>query len=314
MSVKVKRGTSYSKYGYLFVAPLVIGTLAFILYPIFNMIWLSFRNTQLLTGRNDFVGISNYTRLLGDANVRDSIFITWKIWLWNFIPQLASALVLSVWFTSLRLKVRGVGVWRAIFYLPNLLMPATIAVMCAELLGYAGPINQILVRSGLIETAINFARSPTYMQGTVAFVQWWMWFGHTVIIIMAGLSSISPSLYESAYVDGASGPRIFFKITLPLLKPIMLYILVTSLVGGMQMFDVPFVMTDGRGAPMGSLATMNIRMMNFYESQGRPVGYAAAMGMIIFIITVSVSVVINLLLRKRNDDMVPKRRRRGGTA
>lgn len=310
MKTGSKKVLNVNFYAYLFVAPFLLGILAFTLYPIIYMIYLSFTNTAVLAGVNDFVGFNNYAKILTSQKFLTSIGTTWKIWLCNFIPQIGISLLLAVWFTSVRLKLKAVGVFRAIFYLPNLLMPATIAVLFTTFLGVYGPINQVLVRSGILDSAMDFQRYGNIMQGTVSFIQWWMWFGQTVIIIMAGMTSISPSLYESAIVDGASGGKIFVKITLPLLKPILLYVLITSLVGGMQMFDIPYLMTDGKGAPDGALATMNVFMYNYLQTDDRYIGLASTVGMCIFVITVTVAMILFFLMRNRSDE--PKKKKKGG--
>ena len=178
----------------------------------------------------------------------------------NFIPQIGIAIIVSVWFTSTRLKLRAVGLWRAIYFLPNLLMPAAIAALFFSLFSFYGPMNQMMVRSGIQSEAVHYLQNVTLTRGLVIFIQWWMWFGSTMIIIMAGMTAISVSLYESAMVDGANGWQMFSRITVPLLKPILIYIFVTSLVGGMQMFDIPFLLTDGRGSPSESILTNNILM------------------------------------------------------
>ncbi|WDU83440.1 carbohydrate ABC transporter permease [Caloramator sp. Dgby_cultured_2] len=103
-----------------------------------------------------FIGLGNFKKLFEDRFFIQSFLNTWKIWLINFIPQIGIAMLLAVWFTSTRLKIRFVGFWRTIFYLPNILMPATIAVLFFNLFSYYGPVNQIGVRIGLFKDAIDF--------------------------------------------------------------------------------------------------------------------------------------------------------------
>jgi multiple sugar transport system permease protein len=217
----------------------------------------------------------------------------------NFIPQIGIALLLSVWFTSTRLKIKGGGFWRMFFYLPNLMMPSAIAALFFSLFSFYGPVNQFLVRADLLPQAIDFIRSPSVMRGLVVFIQWWMWFGQTTILLMAGMTSISVAVYEAATIDGASMWQMFKYITLPLIKPVMIYVLVTSLVGGMQMFDIPFLLTDGRGSPANSILTNNILMyMKFRSSQGH-IGAASSVGVVVFIMTTFVALLIFYLLREK---------------
>ena len=106
-------------YGYLFIAPFIIAFLIFGLYPVYNTLYLSFTDTTLLGGEGSFVGLKNFQRLFADDVFVNTVKNTWMIWLLNFIPQMIIAMVLAVWFTSVRLKIRSVGLWRAIFFLPN---------------------------------------------------------------------------------------------------------------------------------------------------------------------------------------------------
>ena len=242
----------------------------------------------------------NYTRLFADNVFLTAIKNTWLLWILNFIPQIGIAMLLSVWFTNARLRIRGVGVWRALFYLPNLLMPAAVAALFFSLFSYYGPVNQFLVRSGFMTEAKQFLQDPTVARGLVIFIQWWMWFGVTIIILMAGMTSISISLYEAAMVDGATAMQMFTRITLPLLKPILIYIFVTSMVGGMQMFDIPYLLTDGRGSPSQSILTNNILMyMKFSSAQGH-IGAASAVGVMVFIMTCLCALGIFYFLRDKD--------------
>jgi multiple sugar transport system permease protein len=121
-----------------------------------------------------------------------------------------------------------------------------------------------------------------------------------MIILMAGMTSIPIPLYEAAMVDGASVWQMFTRITLPLLKPILIYIFVTSLVGGMQMFDIPFLLTDGRGSPLSSIQTNNILMyMKFASSKGH-IGAASSVGVLIFIMTSVCALGVFYFLRDRD--------------
>ena len=289
-------------YGYLFIAPFVIGFLLFGLYPVYNTLYLSFTDTTLMSSEANFVGLKNFERLFADDVFTDAVKNTWKIWLFNFIPQIGIAMLVSVWFTSTRLRLRAVGAFRAVYFLPNLLMPAAVAALFFSLFSFYGPVNQFMVRNGILPEAMEFLQNPTIARGLVVFIQWLMWFGQTLIIVMAGMTSISLSLYESAMVDGANSWQMFWRITAPLLKPILIFIFVTSLVGGMQMFDIPFLLTDGNGSPSGSIRTNNILMyMKFSSSKGH-IGAASAVGVVVFLMTTVVALGIFYFLGNRDKE------------
>ena len=287
-------------YGYLFIAPFVLAFLIFGLYPVYNTFYLSFTDTTLMSSEANFVGLQNFERLFADDVFTTAVANTWRIWLLNFIPQIGIAMVLAVWFTSTRLRLRFVGTFRAIYFLPNLLMPAAVAALFFSLFSFYGPVNQFMVRSGILPEAMHYLQDPTITRALVVFIQWWMWFGQTVIIVMAGMTAISIALYESAMVDGASTWQMFWRITVPLLKPILIFIFITSLVGGMQMFDIPYLLTDGRGSPGGSIMTNNILMYLKFSSTRGHIGAAATVGVVVFIMTTIVALGIFFILRDRD--------------
>ena len=287
-------------YGYIFIAPFVIGFLLFGLYPIYNTLALSFTNTTIMSSEAEFIGFQNFERLFADNFFWVAIKTTWLIWILNFIPQIGIALLLSVWFTSTRLRIKAIGVWRAIFYLPNLLVPAAVAALFFSLFSFYGPVNQFMVRAGFLEEAMHFLQNQSVARGLVVFIQWWMWFGQTIIIVMAGMTSIPISLYEAAMVDGASASQMFGRITMPLLKPILIYIFVTSLVGGMQMFDIPYLLTDRRGGPGNAILTNNIHMYLKFSSSKGHIGAASSVGVVVFIMTSICALGIFYFLRDKD--------------
>ena len=298
-AIKHKAKINKNFYGYLFTAPFIIGFLVFSLYPLIYTFYLSLTDMTMMKKSYEFIGFTNFTKLFADKYFLQSLANTWKIWLLNFIPQLGIAMLLAVWFTSTRLKIKFVGFFRTIYYLPNLLMPATIAVLFFNLFSFYGPVNQVIVRGGIVDNALDFFRSSGWTQSILIYIQWWMWFGATLIILMAGMTSISPTYYESAMVDGANSWQMFSRITLPLLRPVLIYVLITSLVGGMQMFDMPYMLTDGRGSPNGSIMTMNVLMYMKFSSNKGHIGAAATVGVMIFIITCAAALLVFKVLKER---------------
>ena len=288
--------------GYLFLLPFVIGFLTFGIYPIIKTFTLSFTNTTIMGGDGNFIGLNNYTRLFADKVFVRAVGNTWLIWILNFIPQILIPLLLAALFTNARLKIRAGGTWRAIFYLPNLLMPVAIAALFSTLFGLYGPVNQFLVGAGILNEAYRFLEDPRVARSLVIFINWWMWFGQTLIILMAGMTSIPLHLYEAAMVDGASAWQMFTRITLPLLKPILIFIFVTAMVGGMQMFDVPFLLTDGRGSPQASIQTSMILMYLKYNSPKGHIGAASAVAVLVFIMTAAVALGVFYALGERGQD------------
>jgi multiple sugar transport system permease protein len=299
-------------WGYFFVAPFVIVFLIFNLYPTIYTFSLAFTNLRGLQADSQFVGLANFSRLIKDQSFWSAIGNTFIMWGWNFVPQLGIALLLSVWLSDVRLNLKGKAVFRALIYMPNLLMAVSVSLLYRSLFGYPnGPLNQFLYSLGLHETvmrggelvsqAFNFFRNVPFSRGLVSFIQWWMWYGQTVILLMAGITSISISLYESAVVDGANSRQTTWFITLPLLRPMMLYILVTSMIGGMQMLDIPMLLTDGRGAPDYQIRTTALYMYNRAFMTPNDYAYGAAISIGMFIITIILALFIFFFLQDRSE-------------
>ncbi len=290
--LKIKRDTK----GYLFILPYFVVLMLLQLYPIFFTMGLSF-TTPINMFENEFAGLSNYQRLFTTELFYKSIFNTMWIWLWNYIPQIIFAILLGVILTSYKLK--GREFLRTVYFLPNLVTAASIGVLFAVLLDWRfGALNHILMALGILSEPYNWLVKPRVMQGAVSFIQWWQWFGYTMIIMMAGLNAISEDLYEAAHIDGASRTQAFFRVTLPLLRPTLIYVMITSLIGGMQIFDIPRVITNGRGAPDNALTTMVLYLYN-QAFKNFNIGYASSVAWILFFIILIFSVLSFRLIRGR---------------
>ena len=272
--------------GYLFILPYFIAMLTFQVYPIIYTFILSLQKPINLI-KSEFVGFDNYSRVFTNELFYQSIGNTFYIWMLNYIPQIVFALLLGVILTNK--NVKGRETLRTIYFLPNLVTASSIGVLFAVLLDWRfGTLNFGLMKLGIISEPINYLSKGWVVQGAVSFIQWWQWFGYTMIIMMAGLNAISSDLYEAAHIDGASRTQAFFKITLPLLKPTLLYVMVTSLIGGLQIFDIPKVLTNGRGAPDNSILTMVLYLYN-QAFKNFNLGYAAALAYALFIIILILS-------------------------
>ncbi|MFL8937344.1 carbohydrate ABC transporter permease [Rossellomorea oryzaecorticis] len=280
-----------NKYGYFFIAPFWIIFLIFSIYPVALTFYYSFTN-YTGSGVAEVVGLANYKRLFTDTYFVEAFFNTWKIWGVNFILQIGLALILALIFSDMRMKLRGLAFFRSIFYLPNLITISSVALLFGILLDWQhGSLNMILLKIGLISEPINWLNEPATAQLSVSLILTWMWFGHSFIVVMAGVSGISKDYYEAALIDGANRWQTFTTITLPLLKPILLYIMITSLIGGLQLFDLPMLLTDGIGSPDGSLNTMVLYLYN-QAFKYNNYGYASAVAYGLFVITLIFSAMV----------------------
>lgn len=322
----MKRKTvEYGKYGYLFILPFFIVYLTFQLYPLLYTIYLSFvEYYQIKLGKfqgPNFNGFKNYVMVLAttkgngdnlevikwfDTMVIKTIGNTILIWVLNFIPQILLALLLASWFTDTVVKLKGQGAFKIMMFMPNIITASSIAVLFYSLFSANGPLAMWMKSVGIIKEGYDFMERPAGTIGLIAFMQFWMWYGNTMIVLIAGILGINPSLYEAAMVDGASSKQQFFSITLPLLKPIIQFSLVTSAIGGLQMYDIPSLFNvdaSFNGLPnyASETITMWIKVLGFTS---KDYGKAAAASMVLFVVTMIISLVFFSVTKERE----PKQR------
>ena len=283
-AVPGKKKRNIESTGYFFVAPFVIAFIIFSVYPVLRTFYLSFTDYKGF-GDAALTGGVNYLRVLQDKFFWRSLWNTAKIWSVNIVLQLGLALALTIVFSDIKYKIRGLAGFRALYYLPNLIAATSVAFLFKTLLDWRyGTLNQILVGSGAVGSPVNWLGSTATAPYVISVISAWMWFGNSFIMLMAGVQGISKDYFEAAAIDGAGRMKTFTRITLPLLKPIMLYVGITSLIGGLQMFDLPFLISGGTaGNPSGSTQTVVMYLYKFgFETN--QVGYASAIAYVLFII------------------------------
>lgn len=296
---KTKKLKNENFLGYAFIMPFLIVFLTFSIYPIIKTLMLSFTDYAGY-GEPIFNGLSNYQQLLSDPMFYNAFGNTIKMWGINIVLQMGLAFALMLIFSDIKYKMKGLKVYRAIFYLPNLIAATSVAFLFSSLLDWQyGSFNQMLMSAGLIDTKINWLGQPGTAIIVVGVIGAWMWFGSTFIVLMAGVQGISKEYFEAAHIDGANRWQVFTKITLPLLKPILLYVALTSFIGGIQMFDIPFLLTDGIGAPFGALNTVVMYLFNTAFKYNN-VGYAAAIAYGLFFVIAISSVFIFKTMYRTN--------------
>lgn len=284
---------SYSKWGYIFIAPFFLAFLVFTLYPLFFTIYNSFFEHFFIGLQRHgpyFIGLDNYTQVLGSGQLVTYFENTLIMWMLGFIPQIAVSLLLAAWFTDLRLKLRAQGLFKTVIYMPNLIMATAFAMLFFMLFAVNGPVNTTLIDLGIIQEPIQFTATVWGARGLVAGMNFLMWFGNTTILLMAAMMGIDQSVFEAAEIDGADSRRIFRTITLPLISPILVYVLITSMVGGLQMFDVPQILTNGVGTP--NRTTMTLIMFLNQNLFSRNYGMAGAISVVLFVVLGVLSLVV----------------------
>ena len=280
-----------NKWGYFFIAPFFIFFLIFNFYPMFYTIYLSFTDLAGWATEANFVGFQNFVRLYNNELFRRSVFNTTILWLVNFFPQIILAFILAYWFTNRRMNLKATGFFKSMFYLPNIITAASVALIFSSLFSYPrGPLNLLMLDWGLISSPIDLFRSGLGTRLIVSFIQFWILYGQTTIVLQAGILGIDENLFDAARVDGATDWQSFTKITMPLMKPITLYVLVTSLIGGLQIFDIPYLLTGG--GPAQSVETMMIFIYKQAFQGGRNLNVASTASVFLLIMTSILSLFI----------------------
>lgn len=287
---KKKRSVSYSRWGYFFIAPFFVVYTLCSLIPLFSTFYNSlFENYRIgLTQVGpDFVGLDNYVKIFTESSVHIYALNTALLWILNFVPQIVVSLLLAVWFSSTSMNLKGQQFFKTVIYMPNLIMAAAFAMLFFALFSDTGPVNSILAQLGLVTDPIRFLARVEWTRTLICIMNFMMWFGNTTILLMSGIMGIDTSLFEAARIDGANSTQTFFKITMPLLLPIFAFVLVTSMIGGIQMFDVPQILTNGTGNPDRTSMTL-IMFLNKHLAS-RNFGLAGSVSVLIFFVTGALS-------------------------
>lgn len=307
---KRHKGVSYAKYGYIFCIPFALAFLVFSLYPVLYTAVIGFTDLKGI-GRTDinFLAnpLENFSSLLGNNSFRTSLWNTFTLWIVNFIPQILLALLLTAWFTNRRYKLRGQGAFKILFYMPNIITAASIAILFNYLFGYPmGPINYLFERFGWADPGnpIYFLMQKWTTKGIISFIQFWMWYGYTMLIMISGVLGMNPEIFESSEIDGAKPTQTFLHIVLPNLRTILLYMMITSMIGGLQMFDIPRVFLNG--GPDNATLTTSLFIYLQAFSGSYLYNRAAAASMILFLIIAVLS--LGLFYIMRDKDAIKQRK------
>ena len=303
MGAKPKKNgsISYAKWGYIFIAPVFLFFAVFQLIPLGSTIYYSFfeyyRSGLKIIGPT-FVGLKNYITLFA-TDLPKYFGNTLLLWIIGFIPQIAISLLLAAWFTDLRLKLKGQTFFKTVIYMPNLIMASAFAMLFFALFSDNGPVNAALVGMDILKEPFSFLNSVWGNRGLIGLMNFLMWFGNTTIMLMAAI--MGPTLYEAAELDGCTPNQMFWKITIPLIRPILVYVMITSMIGGLQMFDVPQILTNGKGGPDRTSTTMIMYLNNHLFSKNY--GMAGAVSVVLFLVCAVLCVIVYMALTKEDDGL-----------
>jgi multiple sugar transport system permease protein len=279
---------------WLFILPSLVGFAVFYAYPAVRGLWISFTNWDLL-GEPKFIGIANYQKLLTDPQFWHSLWVTLYYVLLNIPLQTALALGLAVLMDRLTqsIFVRGVLV------LPWLIANVVVALLWLWLLDPSlGLVNQILAWFGIPPQP--FLGSPAQAMPSIALINIWRHVGYTALLIFAGLQTVPKDVYEAGAIDGATERRMFWSITIPLLRPVLVFVMVTTVIGSFQIFDTIAITTQG--GPVNATRVIYWYIYEFAFNRFQ-MGYATAVAVVLFLILITITIIQLRYFRAEESDL-----------
>lgn len=283
------RARSENIWGWLFVLPTMIGLIVLNIYPIIDTIKQSFFKTGDF-GRGDiFVGVDNYVKMLSDTETWDALIATFKYAIIEVPFSIAISLVLAV---LLNRKMVGRSAYRTIFFLPMVCAPAAVAMVWRWLFNSEfGLLNHIL------GSKIQWVSDPKIAIYSIAVIGVWSIIGYNMVLFISGLQEVPRDYYEAASIDGASGVRQFFSITIPLISPTIFFVLVTRVIGALQVFDLIFMVMDS-GNP--ALQKTQSLVYLFYNASfvERNMGYGSTI-VVFLLVIIMILTVLQMIAQKK---------------
>ena len=287
------RKINYNNWGYFFIAPFFVVFIIFQLIPLITTIGNSFFENYrvgLMQVGPTFNGLQNYHEIFFESDVPRYALNTLIMWILGFLPQIIFSLLLSIWFTDTELHLKKTQFFKTVIYMPNLIMSSAFAMLFFVIFADGGPVNSILLNMNMINEPVRFLVKTGTVRGLIAFMNCLMWYGNTTLLLMSGIMGIDNSIFEAARIDGANPVQVFFKVTLPQLAPILIYVVITSLIGGIQMFDVPQILTNGEGNPNRTSMTLIMYLNKHLFSKNY--GLGGAVSVVLFVITAILSGIV----------------------
>ena len=284
---------------YLYVAPFFIVFAIVGLYPLLYTAVVAVHDWHQVRGNQGFVGLENFANVLGQARFWRSLGNTFSIFVLSSIPQVVAAVfIVSVLDANLRAKT----FWRMGVLLPYVVTPVAVSLIFGKLFAdQSGVINGMLTALG--HNPIGWHVDPLASHIAIAAMVNFRWTGYTTLIVLAAMQAIPRDLYEAAIIDGASRIRRFFYVTIPMLRPTLIFVVLTSTIGGLQIFDEPKAYdATGLGGPDRQWMTTTMYLYELGWGKARDFGRAAAVAWLLFVLIVVLSAINFLLIRRISSD------------
>lgn len=294
MSRKREMSPRLNRTGWCFVIPSVILIILFVFYPMVQALITSF---QTGAGNNlTFAGIANYKRLLTDTTFRKALFNTILYLIVQVPIMILLALVISSMLNNKKLKFKGF--FRTAIFLPCVTSLVAYSIVFKSLFATDGFVNAILMKLNLIAEPISWITDPVWAKVLIILAITWRWTGYNMVFYLSGLQGIDDSIYEAADIDGAGAFEKFKSITLPMLKPIILFTTINSTIGTLQLFDETMNITQG--GPANATITISQYIYNILFKYSPDFGYAAAVSYVIVVMIIVLSF-IQMKVGDKND-------------
>lgn len=289
-----KRKLQEWRQGYLFLLPAVVILGIFIGIAAIFVVYLSFHKVNLFTDSYTFVGLENYLRLFTDETARKALTNTLSFSVVVVPCQTIIALIIA---SVLNSKIRGKYFFRTVYFLPTLTSSSALTIIFMFMFSVTGPINMMLIRAGILPTGgdINFLEDPSFALKVIMVMNVWSTVPQYTTMYLASLQDLPVSLYEAAEIDGANTVQKFTNITVPYLKPITTYVLLTGIIGTLQMFDQAYIFSNGSGGPANSTLTVSLMVYRYAFGTTNAMGYAACIAIILALVIMAVSMIAEKL-------------------
>lgn len=291
-----KRQLQEWQQGYLFLTPAVLIVGVFIGISALFVVYLSFHKVNLFTDSYTFVALDNYMRLFTDETARKALTNSLSFAAVVVPCQTIIALVVA---SVLNGNIRGKYAFRTIYFLPTLTSSSALTLIFMFMFSVTGPINAMLIQMGVLPAGegINFLNDPSFALKVIMVMNIWSTVPQYTTMYLASLQDLPGGLYEAASIDGANAWKKFIHVTVPYLKPITTYVLLTSIIGTLQMFDQAYIFSGGSGGPANSTLTVSLMVYRYAFGSNNAMGYAST----IAIILAAVIMIVSFISEKLND-------------
>ena len=279
---KTGRERSEFRWGWLFILPTMLGLIILNIIPIIQTVYQSFFKTGDFGRGNIFVGFDNYIKVFGDTEVWQATLNTFKYAIVEVPLSIIIALILAV---LLNRKMKGRGIYRTIIFLPMVAAPAAVAMVWRWLFN-----SEFGLINNLFHLNVKWISDPKIAVFSIAIIGVWSIIGYNMVLFISGLQEIPTDYYEAAQIDGATGIKSFFHITIPLLSPTIFFVLITRIIGALQVFDLIYMVMDRTNPALGKTESL-VYLFYQYAFVQKNIGYGSTIVVLLLLITLVVTAI-----------------------